>query len=145
MVAGSTGSEKVNVQGLTVLKPSSALRATCGPPKSVGSETGMLRVRSPLPDNSRLIGNGKTPLEGSKFAVITSVVGVPSGLSVGGAGTERGVLELPPQPARMLTTSASAGIRRYFIRFSPRSLSSSVIFRFGHIRLATYGLRTARL
>src|SRR5512144_2208738 len=64
----SSGMLNVVDQGATGLKPSSALIATLGSPKSVGSADGMLRVRSVLPVSSRLVGNGTTPTAGSKLA-----------------------------------------------------------------------------
>ena len=86
-VSGLTGSEKLNDHGATVLKPSSAFSATWGSLKSSGSATGMLMVRSSLPESSRLIGNGRMPSAGAKFAVMTSVVGEPSGFVVGDVGS----------------------------------------------------------
>ncbi len=64
----STGMLNVVDHGATGLKPSSALSATFGSPKSVGSAVGMLRVRSVLPLSSRLLGNGTMLLAGSKLA-----------------------------------------------------------------------------
>jgi hypothetical protein len=51
-----------------VLKPSSAPRATNGSLKSLGSATGGLSVRSVVPRNTRLKGNGVTPALGLKSA-----------------------------------------------------------------------------
>src|ERR1700759_2641764 len=73
---GFTGALNVVLHGATSLNPSSALSATCGSPRLVGSATGMFRVRSVVPDNRRLVGNGTVPVDGLKFAVITAVAGV---------------------------------------------------------------------
>src|SRR5215813_11567607 len=91
-----TGALNVVLHGAVSLKPSSALSATCGSPMLVGSATGMLSVRSVVPDNRRLVGNGTTASAGLKFAVITAVAGVPPVFVAGGVATARELLLPPP-------------------------------------------------
>ena len=74
-VLASTGAVKPADHGAVVLKPSSAFIATLGSLKSFASSTGMLSVRSVVPLNSRLFGNGMTPLAGSKFATVWNWTG----------------------------------------------------------------------
>jgi len=91
------GALNVVLHGAVVLKPSSALSATCGSPMLVGSATGILSVRSVVPESSRFVGNGTTALVGSKRAVMTAVTGVPPLFVAGGAGCARELLLPPPQ------------------------------------------------
>ena len=97
MEEASGGSANVVLHGATSLKPSSAFRATAGSPKFAGLATGMFRVRSFVPDSSRLVGNGTTAFAGSKRAVMTAVTGVPPLLVAGGVATARELLLPPPQ------------------------------------------------
>jgi hypothetical protein len=53
-------------------------------------------VRSVVPDNYRLVGKGTIAWEGSNFAVITAVTGVPPVFVAGGALTARELLLPPP-------------------------------------------------
>ncbi|MGA9335770.1 MAG: hypothetical protein WBV39_15930, partial [Rudaea sp.] len=57
----------------------------------------MFKVRSVVPDSSKLVGNGTTLLVGSKRAVITAVTGDPLPLSEGPAPLARELLLPPPQ------------------------------------------------
>ena len=129
-VLGLGGAEKVVVIGVEVPKPSSAFMATFGSPKLLALATGMLRVRSVVPDSSRLVGNGTTPLDGSNRAVMMPVTGEPSLLVAPGASTARGLLLPPPQAARNSDGRSAAAINRacIWIPFS-WSFSAAILGR----------------
>src|SRR5690606_22541347 len=104
---GAIGTETVVDHGAIVPKPSSAFIATRGSRVSSGFATGILRVRSPVPDSSRSVGNGTTPLLGSNCAVNAS--------SGGGVVSSTGGEELPPplHAARVrVAQAATKGIQR---------------------------------
>src|SRR6478735_7567496 len=72
----------------------------------------MFRVRSVVPDSSRLFGSGMTEAVGSKRAVMTPVTGVPLPLFAGGVATARGLLLPPPHAASSADDNASAKLFR---------------------------------
>ena len=95
--------------GPVVLQPSSVPMATVGSPKLFGLATGGFRVRSVVPDNSKLLGSGNTALEGLKRAVRTPVTGEPSPLVGGGVGAARSLLLEPPQAASSSVVDSAKG------------------------------------
>src|SRR5688572_18263681 len=111
-VAGLNGTEVWNVVGATVEKPSCALTATCGSPKFAGFVTGMLTVRSRVPANTRLIGDGRMRLVGSNRAAMTPVTGVPSSLRATSVSTARGLLLLELHAASNSDDNARASGNR---------------------------------
>src|SRR5690348_4957770 len=96
MVEGFGAVLNVVLHGAVVEKPSSAFIATFGSLRLFGLATGMFKVRSVVPDNSRLVGNGTTALVGSKRAVMTAVTGEPP-LLLAPASDPCGALLPPPQ------------------------------------------------